>query len=879
MRASFRNRTAVAALSIVGCLAGKVGAADSDATFPKQPPVPYLGVEESLKHFQLPAGYKLEPVLTEPIIKEPVAIAFDGNGRMFVAEMRTYMQEIDGKNAHDPVSRVSMHWSSKGDGVYDKHSVFADKLVLPRMILPVDGGLLINETDTLDIFLYRDINGDGVADSKTLVFAGGPRGGNLEHQQSGLIWGMDNWLYSTYNAWRLRLKGTNVIKEPTAANGGQWGLTQDSYGKPWFVNAGGERGPLNFQQPIVYGAFNVNDQFAPGFAEVWPLVPIPDVQGGIPRFRPAEKTLNHFTATCGAEVYRGDRLPADLRGDLLFGEPVGRLIRRTKIEVNDGITYLSNPYEKSEFIRSDDPNFRPVNMATAPDGSLYIVDMYRGIIQEGNWVREGSYLRKVVQQYSLDQNAGRGRIWRLTHKDFKPGPQPKLQDESAVQLVARLEHPNGWWRDTAQKLLVLRHDPAAVAPLIRMARANRDHLARLHALWTLEGMDALTPALVRETMKDTHPQLRIGAIRVAETLIKQGDESLNADIRALSSDKDPNVVIQAMMTAKLLKWPDAKPFIQQTMSAHVSRGVNEIGRQMTAPAAPAPAAQFTAAERTLINRGEAIYKELCFACHGPDGKGMPLEGAAKGATIAPSFAGSKTVNGAAEGMVKVILHGLTGPVAGKTFDALMVPMKDNDDAWIASVASYVRTSFGNKGSIIDARTVTAIRKANANRAETWTLDELVASMPRTLDYANSWKLTASHGGDKAKAAFDGNLNTRYETSTPQVPGMWFQVELPQASELSGIHLDSAKSPSDYPRGYKVELSDDGKTWSAPVATGRGNGPVTDITFAPAKAKFVRITQTGSVDGLFWSIHEMNLLQPPIPWTGKPAAKKAGNGFE
>ena len=869
-----------ASASIASCLlAFSLCAADTAAPFPKQPQVPYLGVEESRKLIQLPEGYRLEPVLTEPIIKEPVAIAFDGNGRMFVAEMRTYMQEIDGKNEHDPVSRVSMHWSSKGDGVYDRHSVFADKLVLPRMILPVDGGVLINETDTQDIYLYCDTDGDGVSDTRQLVFAGGRRGGNLEHQQSGLIWAMDNWLYSTYNAWRLRLKGTNMLRESTAPNGGQWGLTQDDYGKPWFVNAGGERGPLNFQQPIVYGAFNVADQFAPGFAEVWPLVPIPDVQGGPVRFRPVEKTLNHFTATCGGEIYRGDRLPAELRGNLFFGEPVGRLIRRAKVDVRDGVSVLSNPHEKSEFIRSSDPNFRPVNMATAPDGSLYIVDMYRGIIQEGNWVREGSYLRKVVQQYGLDQNAGRGRIWRLTHKDFNPGPQPRLLDESAVQLVGRLEHPNGWWRDAAQKLLVLRNDPSAVVPLKAMARSNPNHLARLHALWTLEGMDALDPVIVREKLKDEHPQLRVGAIRVAETLIKQGDATLNADIRAMVSDKDPNVVIQAMMTASLLKWPDAKAFVERTASASSSRGVIEIGSQLYRPPALPSGIRMSAPERKLVRQGEAIYKELCFSCHGPDGKGTPMEGAPPGTTIAPSFAGSKTVNGAAEGMIKVILHGLTGPVNGKTYDALMVPMKDNDDMWIASVASYVRTSFGNKGSIIDARTVAAIRKANADRAEPWTLDELVASMPRTLDYANSLKLTASHGADKAKAAFDGNLNTRYETSTPQVPGMWFQVELPEPTSLIGIRLDSTPSPDDYPRGYKVELSIDGANWGTPVAVGKGSSGVTDIAFKPAKARFVRITQTGAVDGLFWSIHEMNLLQPPIPWTGNPAAKKAVNAFE
>ena len=122
---------------------------------------------------------------------------------------------------------------------------------------------------------------------------------------------------------------------------------------------------------------------------------------------------------------------------------------------------MTNP----EFIRSTDPNFRPVNVSTAPDGTLYIVDMYRGIIQEGNWVRPGSYLRPVVQKFQLDKNFGRGRIWRLVHQDFKPGAQPRMLDETPAQLVAHLEHPNGWWRTTAQKLLVLRQDKSVVPAL------------------------------------------------------------------------------------------------------------------------------------------------------------------------------------------------------------------------------------------------------------------------------------------------------------------------------------------------------------------------------------------------------------------------------
>ncbi|MFN7139803.1 MAG: hypothetical protein ACK4UN_10730, partial [Limisphaerales bacterium] len=419
------NRSHFSAFLIWICALLQSGIADQ-TNHPPSTPTPYLSAEEQLKTFELPKGYRLELVVGDPIISEPVALAFDGDGRMFVAEMRTYMQDIDGNDQHSNKGCVSLHWSSKRNGVYDRHTIFADNLILPRMILPVADGLIINETDSNDLWLYQDTNRDGVADKKTRIYKGGKRGGNLEHQQSGLIWNLDNWLYMTVNDYRLRVQGTNVIRESTPANGGQWGLSRDDYGKPWFVNAGGEIGPLNFQQPFIYGRFTIKDEFAPGFKEVFPLMGLADVQGGEIRFRPDDGTLNHFTATCGGEIYRGDRLPEDLRGDFLFAEPVGRLIRRTKIETRDGVTYLRNAYEKSEFIRSTDANFRPVNLHTAPDGTLYIVDMYRGIIQEANWVKADSYLRKVVQKHEPEKNYGRGRIWRLVHEDFKPAKEPRI---------------------------------------------------------------------------------------------------------------------------------------------------------------------------------------------------------------------------------------------------------------------------------------------------------------------------------------------------------------------------------------------------------------------------------------------------------------------
>ncbi len=836
-------------------------AADKPDEFPAMPPVQAKTPQEEAKTFQLPPGYHLELVMSEPVIKEPVIATFDGDGRMFVAEFRSYMQEIDGKDELTKTSRISLHWSSKGDGVYDRHTVFADNLVLPRMLVTLDKGrIIVGETDTNDLFTYTDTDGDGVADKKEPFYVGGPRGGNLEHQPNGLLWGLDNTLYSTYNNYRLRWTPAGAVKEPSAANGGQWGLCQDDHGKMFFMNAGGEQGPQSFQQPVAYGAFNPKDQMAPGFMEVWPAIGMGDVQGGHGRHRP-DGTVNHFTATTGGDVFRGDNLPADLRGDLLVSEPVGRLIRRAKVDVKEGFTILSNPYQdkQSEFFRSSDPLFRPLNITNTPDGTLFIVDMYRGIIQEGNWVRPGSYLRKVVEQYQFDKVTGRGRIWRLVHDTTKPAPQPHMNTETPAQLVAHLSHANGWWRDTAQKLLVLKQDKSVVPALTAMTHTDKNYLARLHALWTLDGLDSLTPDLVREKLKDEHPQLRVAALRVSESLGKKGDKTFAADVLAATKDKDAKVVIQAMLTARQLDLPDWKTTLAALVTPAAPLGVREIGNAILNPPAQTAAATMTPEQQKLFKAGETTFQTLCATCHGVDAKGLPLAGAAPGAMLAPALAGSKTVTGWRDGGIKVLLHGLNGDIDGKKYEGQMIAMATNDDAWIASVLSYVRNSFGNHAGHITTADVTALRAETKARTQPWTITELRASMPQPLTDRKAWKLTASHAAKDCPAAIDGNAASRYTTGASQVPGMWFQIELPQETLLSGLELDSAKSPSDYPRGYEVALSADGTTWGKPVATGKGSSAVTAIAFAPAKARFIKITQTGSVNGLFWSIHELQIF--------------------
>ncbi len=828
---------------------------------PHSKPTPYLSPEDELKTFTLPEGYRLELVVGDPVIKEPVVAAFDGNGRMYVAEMHTYMQNIDGTGEHVASSRVSLHWSSKGDGVYDKHTVFVDNLLLPRMILPLGtNGVLVNETDTDDIWLYRDTKGDGVADTKELFYSGGKRGENLEHQSSGLIWAKDNWLYQTLNNYRLRfVNDTNAIKETTPPNGGQWGAAQDDYGKIWFVNASGEQGPTDYQEPFIYGRIKAQGEPSQEFMQVWPLVGLGDVQGGLHRVRPEDQTLNYTTSAAGVDIYRGDRLPSELYGNMFFGEPVGRLVRRGLVEVKDGITHLTNAYGHTEFIRSTDPNFRPVNITTAPDGTMYIVDMYRGIIQEAAWVNEGSYLRPKVQENQLEKNFGRGRIWRLTYKGMEPGPQPHMLDQTPAELVPYLAHPNGWWRDTAQKLLVVHGDKSVVPALADMAKSNPNPLARINALWTLEGLNALQPDLIRTALKDTDAHVRSAGVRVSESLYKQGDHSLVPELVALTNDPDPNVVIQVMMSANLLQWTNATYLIQATVAAHPGGGISEIGSQLRPPGA-SDFSRFPGPDRVVLERGEAIYKGLCFACHGQNGEGAPVSGAAVGTTIAPPFVHARIAGDLSDSIISVLLKGMTGPVAGKTYDAQMLAMDKNDDAWIAAVTSYIRNSFGNSAPVAKAADVARVRAELQDHNAPWTQDELQAAVPQMLTNRADWKASASNNTLAAPLAIDGDLKTRYLTTGPQVAGMWFQIELPQETAVTGLRLDTPRSRNNYPHGYKVELSEDGNTWGAPVAEGAGTPAATEIFFAPAKGRFIRITQTGSGDN-YWAIQELAIYTP------------------
>jgi mono/diheme cytochrome c family protein len=475
-----------------------------------------------------------------------------------------------------------------------------------------------------------------------------------------------------------------------------------------------------------------------------------------------------------------------------------------------------------------------------------------------------------------------------------------MLEETPAELVAHLAHPNGWWRDMAQRLLVLRQDRSIVPALEAMARGSEPPsraagasaspaetmggagqlLGRMHAIWTLEGLGALDAATVRDLLHDPEPRVRVQALRASETLYKAGDLTLAADYRAAAADRTPDVAIQAMLTASHLSVPDAATVIRTTMASDRARGVQLIGAFLLTPA-PAPVVNpsWTPEQREMMQRGAGIYQEICSDCHGADGRGTPVAGGAAGMTMAPPLAGSPRVQGHRDYVVNVLLHGLTGPVDRRTYTQVMIPMGAQGDDWIASVGSYVRSTFGNDAPPVSAADVARVRAASGRRKTSGTVAEIESSLPVPLDPAPTWQATASHNSTMAGA---GLTLAGWTSGQPQQSGMWYQVELPESVMVTDVQFDSAgggvlgratraggpgastsSAPTTgYARQYEIRVSPDGRTWGTPVASGAGT-PLTIAAFPPVRGRFVRVTLTGAAAGAPpWVVQSFRISRAP-----------------
>ena len=560
IRRQWAGAFVVGTLGIFAVSAGLAARQDAPAPSATPPTVaPPLSPADALKTFRLAPGYRLELVASEPLVADPVWMDMDPEGRLWVVEMRGYMPTFDGKGEDAPVGKVVVLEDTDGDGRADKRTVFLDGLVQPRTIKVLEHGVLVIAPPQL--ILARDTDGDLKADTREVLRSDvGVKGANPEHSPNSLLWAMDNWLYTSEYTTDYRWTKTGLESAKTLSRG-QWGISMDDTGRifrnwnddPLHVDY--TPGRVLARNPSAVRTRGVYEPVTSDL-EVWAARPTPAVNRGYRDgvLRP-DGSLATFQAVGTPTVYRGDRLPADLRGNVFVTEPSGNLVRRYVVkEGADGRLTATNPYAKSEFLTSTDERFRPVNLFSAADGTLYIADMYRGVIQHLQYQSE--YLKNQIRARGLVEPTGLGRIYRVVHETTTRGERPALSAKTPAQLVPVLAHPNGWWRDTAQRLLVERGDTSVAPALASLVASAPDPRTRLHALWTLDGLGALDATVVQRALRDAAPEVRAAAIRVAEPWLAKPGDSLQAAVWRLATDRVPRV--QWQLAISLAAFPAAE---------------------------------------------------------------------------------------------------------------------------------------------------------------------------------------------------------------------------------------------------------------------------------------------------------------------------------
>lgn len=496
------------------------------------PPAPVLSAADQMGTFRLPEGFRAEIVAAEPLIATPVAAQFDHQGRLWVVEMTGYMRRPDGVGETEPNGSVVILEDTDRDGRMDRRTVFLGGLVMPRSVMLFRDGALVAEPPRL--WFARDTDGDGKCDAKELVAEdyatqNDPSLGaksNPEHASNSPTWALDNWIYSANHTTRFRWRGGTNWQRGATLFRGQWGLSQDDLGR-LFYNSNSdplradlvptaylERNP-NLRQPYG-GNVQIERDLRVHTARVNPGVN----RGYQPNQLTPDGHLATFTGACGPVVYRGDQFPEGYRGDAFLCEPTGNFVRREKLTEKEGVISGSNPHPGTEFLTSTDERFRPVNLINGPDGCLYVVDMARGLIQHRIYLT--SYLRKQIESRNLQAPNDQGRIYRIVHAGQPRKPESLAARPTEEALVARLDHPNGWWRDRAQQLLVEGRNASLAPRLKELVRPGGGFgpRGRLHALWTLEGLEQVDLATLEAATQDPAPEVRAAGLRLLDAHLR-----------------------------------------------------------------------------------------------------------------------------------------------------------------------------------------------------------------------------------------------------------------------------------------------------------------------------------------------------------------------
>ncbi|WPQ60351.1 c-type cytochrome [Chitinophaga sancti] len=492
---------------------------DSTAMRKKLGPSPVLDATTAISHMQVEKGLEVQLVASEPLITTPVAMTFDDKGRMWVVEMMGYMPDTVGTGEDVPNGKVVILEDTTHDGIADTRKVLLDSLILPRAICLVPGGFLLAEPPKL---WFVPVKND-IAGKRVLIDDKYTEGGNVEHQPNGLLRAMDNWIYNAKSDKRYRQINGKWVKQDTHFRG-QWGVSQDNFGR-LFSNNNSEN-VLGDYFPPGLGARNPNQKTIAGYDEkivpdnrVYPIHPTPGVNRGYMKgILDDSLRLVEMTAACSPLVYRGSLLGKEYDNNIFVAEPCGNLIKRNIIQDSGYIVKGRQAYQKKEFLASDDERFRPVSLYDAPDGALYIVDMYRGIIQHKTYLTP--YLKDEIKSRNLTNPLNCGRIYRIVPAGAKM--KPMALDNNPDKLFALLENPNGWIRDKAQQMIVDHRYTQLIPHLKERLHQEGNTYGAIHALWTLEGLGALSYNEIDFLLHQKNPYLQAAAISALPSVKSPG---------------------------------------------------------------------------------------------------------------------------------------------------------------------------------------------------------------------------------------------------------------------------------------------------------------------------------------------------------------------
>lgn len=530
--------------------------------------LPATAPAEAGKSFETISGFEMQLVASEPQVQEPIVIKYDENGLLFVAEYLKF--PWDGKKGGEINGRIRLLEDVDGNGHYEKSSVFADDIAWPTGIAPWKGGVFVIASP--DLWYFKDTTGDGVADVRKKIYTG--FGFTTEEgTANNLIWGLDNKFYGAGSGSGGQIRPANDLEAKTVALGGrdfrfdpetlifeaisgseQFGNSFDDWGNRFLCQNSKPgvhvilparylaRNPYLPVSKVRQNIWQGDKVYRTSPPEPWRVARSKYRRSLDRKWAPSYVADDVFTAVSGVTVYRGAAYPPEYRGNIFFGEVQSNLIHRRVLEP-DGVSFTSRRVDQeTEIVRSKDNWFRPANMTNAPDGTLHIADMYREVIETPT-----SMTPEILAAIDFNNGHQRGRIYRLAPKGFQAPAPPKLGSAKTEYLVQALKNKNGWWRDTAQRLIYERQDKAAVEPLRSILENSKFDLARLHALHSLEGLGALRDPEIFSALSDKSPGIREHALRLAESRFEE-NYAVSVDAIKLAKDNNIRVRFQAALS-------------------------------------------------------------------------------------------------------------------------------------------------------------------------------------------------------------------------------------------------------------------------------------------------------------------------------------------